>query len=132
MFKTIFLEQNSHVPFLGVQLDENLDWSKHISILCNKLSSCCYAIKIMSNIASIETLKTQYFGMFHSKLSYGIIFWGNSLLWDTVFKLQKRAIRNMLHLNSRESCRNHLKNLHILPMPCLMFIRLPTINIYKD
>jgi hypothetical protein len=41
---------------------------------------------------SITTLKIIYNLYFHSVMSYGLIFWGNSASAEKVFKMQKRAI----------------------------------------
>ena len=35
-----------------------------------------------------------YFAYFHSIMSYGIIFWGNSTDNDVIFKLQKKSYQN--------------------------------------
>jgi hypothetical protein len=57
-----------------------------------------------------------YYSFFHSVMTYGLIFWGNSSLADTVFKLQKRVVRIMMGRGSRESCRGLFKELNILPL----------------
>jgi hypothetical protein len=60
-----------------------------------------------------------YFAHFHSQISYGIIFWGSSSSMRNVFIIQKRAIRIMLRLGPRSSCREGLKKMGILTVPCL-------------
>jgi hypothetical protein len=58
-----------------------------------------------------------YFSYFHSILSYGIIFWGNSAYSSNIFKIQKRIIRIIMNARNRDSCRSQLfKNLKILPL----------------
>jgi hypothetical protein len=49
---------------------------------------------------------------FHSILSYGIIFCGNSAYSSNIFKIQKRIIRIIM----RGSCRQLFRNLKILPL----------------
>jgi hypothetical protein len=54
-----------------------------------KLSRECYAIRYVKHFMSQDTLTTIYFSYFHSILSYGIIFWGNSAHSSNIFKIQK-------------------------------------------
>jgi len=49
-------------------------------------------------------------------MSYGIIFWGNSLHSFIIFRLQKKVIRIMDGCGNRISCRSLLKKLQILPL----------------
>jgi hypothetical protein len=39
-----------------------------------------------------EVMKIVYYAYFHSTMSYGIIFWGNSTDSIKIFQMQKRAI----------------------------------------
>jgi len=57
-----------------------------------------------------------YYSYFHSIMTYGIIFGGNSHYSNTIFRLQKRIIRIIVGLRSRDSCREHFKKLKILPL----------------
>ena len=70
----------------------------------------------MSKILSQDTLRTIYFSYFHSILSYGIIFWGNTAYSSDIFKIQKRIIRIIMYAINRDSCRQLFKNLKILPL----------------
>jgi hypothetical protein len=60
-----------------------------------------------------------YFAHFQSHINYDIIFWGSSSSMRNVFVIQKKAIRIMLRLGPRSSCREGLKKLDILTVPCL-------------
>jgi hypothetical protein len=73
----------------------------------------------LSSIVNVKTLSMAYFAHFHSKINYGIIFWGSSSSMRNVFIIQKRAIRIMLRLGPRSSCREGFKKLNTLRVPCL-------------
>jgi len=61
-------------------------------------------------------LKAVYHSNFHSLISYGIIVWGNSAYSPHIFRLQKKAIRIITGSRPRDSCRELLKHLRILPL----------------
>jgi hypothetical protein len=63
-----------HTKFLGLQIDSHLNWKTHVDQLVPKLSEACYAVRSLSHISNIDTLKSIYFAYFHSLMKYGIIF----------------------------------------------------------
>jgi biotin synthase-related radical SAM superfamily protein len=65
---------------------------------------------------SPETLRKVYFAYIHSVMSYGIIFGGNQPYSDKIFKIKKRVIRIITNSRMRDSCRELLKKLEILPL----------------
>jgi hypothetical protein len=69
----------------------------------------------MSNIDSLQII---YLACFHSVIKHGIIFGGNPVNRDRVFKLQKRIDRIMAGVESRSSCGKLFQKLDILPVPC--------------
>ncbi|GBP11946.1 hypothetical protein EVAR_72610_1 [Eumeta japonica] len=71
------LEFVNSTVFLGITLDDRLQWGPHISKLAKRLSSAAYAVKKMRNLSDVETARLIYFGCFHSLMSYGILFWEN-------------------------------------------------------
>ena len=81
-----------------------------------KLSNICYLIRNIKPYLSIYTLKTIYRSLFHSIMSCGIIFWGNSPHSTISFKMQKRTNRTMMGCGYRESCRGLFVELKILPL----------------
>jgi hypothetical protein len=93
-----------------------LHWKSHVDQVISKLSTACYAIRTTKPIMSQDTLVMAYCAYFHSIMSYGIIFWGNSSYSINVFRLQKKVIRIVTGISSRDSCRDHFKRLKILPV----------------
>jgi hypothetical protein len=93
-----------------------MTWHGHIKDLIKKLNTACYMIRNVKQIVSMETLKSVYYSYFHSVMTYGIMFCGNSSDADRVFKLQKRVIRIMKGCGYRDSCREQFRDMYILPL----------------
>jgi hypothetical protein len=70
----------------------------------------------MSHINSTATLISIYFAYFHSVMKYGIIFWGNSPNSKIICTLQKRTVRIIAGVKSRNSCKNLFMRLVILTL----------------
>jgi hypothetical protein len=104
------------VKFLGIL------WKAHIAQLLPKLSKACYLMKAIKPIMPIETIKIVYY--FHSLLTYGIIFCCNSPSSMHIFRIQRRIIRVMSGLRTRDSCRDSFKDWGILPMQSQYYISL--------
>jgi hypothetical protein len=113
------IKYTDHSKFLGVWLDKNLKWSIHTQKLANKLCKICFGIRVVRRVTGLETVRTLYYAYFQSLLSYGLIFWGNSVNAKLIFRLQKRAVRAMMQIPKTTSCKQHFKSLHILPLPSL-------------
>jgi hypothetical protein len=67
--------------------NETLSWDKHIEGRARKLSTACYIIRSAKIYMSTSSLKTIYYAVFNSLMTYGIIFWGISSLGATIFRL---------------------------------------------
>jgi hypothetical protein len=81
-----------------------------------KLNKACYIIRRSKLYLSNDALKMVYYAFFHSVMSFGLIFWGNSTKCKCVFKLQKRAIRIIMGARNNGSCTEFFKILKILPL----------------
>ena len=81
--------------FLGILFDDNLTWRDHVSHVNKKISRALFSIKQVINTLPVECLRTLYYSLVHSHLTYGLIVWGNAtqyILHQTQM-LQKGAIR---------------------------------------
>lgn len=100
--------------FLGITIDYRLQWGPHITKLAGKLSSAAYAVKKIRDLTDVATARIVYFSYFHSIMSYGILLWGRAADIETIFVLQKRAIRSIYGLKRRDSLRKFFKEIDIL------------------
>jgi len=115
--KDKYIEEAVYLKFLGIQIDNHLNWKNHTDQIIPKLSAACYTVRQMYHICNNDTLRSIYFAYFHSIASYGIIFWGSSSHSKRIFTLQKRIIRIMADAHPRTSCRRLFKKLEILTVP---------------
>lgn len=81
-FAEHFPFETNDIQFLGLQLDIPLSWKPDINYLLHKLSSVCCIMRRLSHVLYIQTCWTVYFVHFHSSVTYGIIFWGNTISLD--------------------------------------------------
>ena len=86
---------SSSVKYLGLYVDEYLEWSKHCDVLSPKLSRALGMLSRIRHFVPKETLHNIYHAIFSSILNYGSIVWGqksnNSV--QRIEKLQNRALR---------------------------------------
>lgn len=123
------LEFEDRTVFLGITLDSKLQWHAHIAALAGKLSSAAYAVRRIRQLTNVETARLVYYSYFHSVMSYGILLWGKAADIQTIFVLQKRAVRSIYELKARDSLRDKFKEANILTVACqyilenIMYVR---------
>jgi hypothetical protein len=66
----------SHTKFLGINIDEKLNWNEHVQSLLLKLSSGIYSLNMTKNILSTSSKRLLYFANIRSHLNYAICVWG--------------------------------------------------------
>lgn len=108
------IQPSETLKFLGVWLDQNINWCTHIQHLLKTLASKHYSVLQLRNCVNLNTLMIYYWGCIHSALAYGIICWGSSSEMTRIFILQKRILRSMLSLPYTESCRAYFRQYGIL------------------
>ena len=107
----VVIKQVNEARFLGVTLDENLNWKSHIHKLAKKLSCSAGILNLIKDSIPEDLYKSLYSTLFESHLSYGITVWGgvsNNKL-EPLFKLQKKCMRILFgdkeaYLNKFKTC----------------------------
>jgi hypothetical protein len=83
------ISSTMYTKFLGLIIQYDLAWNKHIDEIIKKLNITSYMIRNIKPMVSMNTLKNIYNAYFHSVMTDGIIFWENSVLVDRVFKFKR-------------------------------------------
>jgi len=111
-YKEKYIEETVNTKFLGLQIDNHINWKNHKEKVIPKLSEARNAIRSMVDISNTNTFKSIYYVYFHSIIKYGMIFWGGVTL-PTVekFSLYKRKLsESWLVHNPEPSVEVHLNN----------------------
>ena len=118
---TEIIEQTSIAKFLGIFIDDQLNWKTHIDYVRNKLSSGLYALNISKHIISRQLRKCLYHTLIHPHLTYGLILWGSTYkkYLHKLEILQNKSIRSITNSKYNDSSGPIYKNLSILPLPGL-------------
>lgn len=107
------LFKTDKVRFLGVIVDEQLNWENHIEYLEEKLNSSIIVIKRIKKFIPQAHYKKLYHSLFETHLTYGITAWGNASKskLKVLFTIQKRCLRllfgeklNFDHKEFYETC----------------------------
>ena len=65
-----------NVKYLGMLIDDGLNWEPHIKQLSLQLSKSSAVIFRLHNFVDTETLKLLYCSLIYSRVQYDIILWG--------------------------------------------------------
>jgi hypothetical protein len=56
-----YIKESANMKFLGLQIDNHLNWKYHIDQMVPKLSGTCYPIKSTFHVSNTDTLKSVYY-----------------------------------------------------------------------
>ena len=115
---TDVIKKVSHVKFLGITIDEKLDWNHQINNCKNKILSGTYAINSLKNILPIKQLMTLYYSLIHPYLNYGVLLWGGAHKKYThkLAVLQNKSIRKISNSTYNASAAPLYSKLNILTL----------------
>lgn len=72
------IQEVKEAKYLGVIIDEKLNWKSHLKFLSTKMLKPIYAALQIRNIISKKTKRIIYMALIQSKLQYGISAWGGA------------------------------------------------------
>lgn len=123
-FNNVKIEQIKEHTLLGLIIDQNLNWKSHLNKLRNKISSFAYALNETKKTTDIKTAIATYYAYAYAWFSYGILLWGNSTDFSTLFTLQKKLIRIIANIDQTDSCKPYFQKYQILPLPCIYILEI--------
>ena len=92
------LERVAEFNFLGLTVDENLNWNAHIQKVSNKISRTLGVMCRLKNFLPLHVLRILYNSLILPHLQYGILTWGFCL--GRLEKLQKRSVRIITRIST--------------------------------
>ena len=120
------IDQVKETVFLGVIMDENLNWKSEISHVANKVSKCTGIIRKSSFYLSTKTLRTLYFSLVYPYLFYCNLAWASTYRTNLIRLeiLQKRVIRTIAKTTFDAHTDPIFQNLGILKFHDIYLIQL--------
>ena len=101
LIQNVPISRVTHCKYLGVLIDEHLDWVKHIEYLGKKIAKDIYLLKRIRPYVTKQTALTFYTSIIQSRFDYCSIIWGNAGkgCLDKLQKLQNRSLRIVLQVD---------------------------------
>ena len=72
------LHSSNNVKYLGIKIDENLNWKHHINEVSTKLIRANAILFKIRNYVNPKILRSIYFAIFESHLNYSSIAWAQN------------------------------------------------------
>ena len=99
------IKQANQIKFLGVRIDENLNWRYHIEEVCLKLSKMCGILyKVRGNLTT-EAMISIYYTLCYSRLIYCVAIWGST--WPSfltrLIVMQNKILRCIFFMKKFDS-----------------------------
>ena len=107
------LKRVKETKFLGVIIDENLNWNSQIKHFGKKITSTISSLYEIRRIITKNLKTSVYNALINSHLAYDISVWGSSasqVKLKNLFVLQKKAIRNIFGIKKEsKNVKGHTK-----------------------
>ena len=72
------IERKSCIKYLGIYLDEHLNWKSQIVHVNNKIATNIGIFYKLRHYLNIHMLKQLYYNLIYPYLTYGVMSWGNT------------------------------------------------------
>ena len=126
------IDQVKETVFLGVIIDENLNWKSGISHATNKISKSIGIIYKSSYYLPTKTLRTLYYSLVYPYLFYCNLVWASTYKTNLVrlVVLQKRVMRIIAKSHFDAHTDPIFKNLGISKFPDIRLLHLGLLMLY--
>ena len=126
------LKETSHHKYLGLIIDNKLNWSAHISHVKNKVSKCVGILLKARTYLSRKCLLNLYHAFAYPYLIYCLALWGHSsdTILRPIFLVQKKVVRIITFSDFLAHTRPIFLKLNLLPLSKVILQR-TSIFMYK-
>lgn len=106
------IEQVKNFKFLGLTINEKLNWNDHIDLVHSKISRAAGIINRLKNFLPTRVKLTLYNSLIVPHINYNLIVWGSST--KKISLIQKRAVRSIVNARYNSHTEPIFKQLKIL------------------
>ena len=112
------LQRVSEIKYLGVIVDEKLNWQRHIELIKTKISRASYILSKLRHYVNLNTLKLTYYNLVYPYLNYCITVWGGvaKTKLQPLINLQNKILRIITKSSYTSSARPLFIKLNFLPL----------------
>jgi hypothetical protein len=107
IYGNITIPNVSRTKFFSLTDDNTLSWKNHNDLLINKLRTACYVFRSVKEHTSHSTMIMFHYCLFHSIMTYGIIFLCSFSHSKKIFKYKRSKLP--LQIRTTAGNRNTLK-----------------------
>lgn len=123
------ISQSDHIKYLGVTLDENLSWKRHILVVKRYLCMFLRKFYYLKSLCPQTILRNVYFAFVNSKLEYCLSCWGSAYSTNMLplVRLQKWFVRLICNVNRFTHSFPLFLNVKILPLSYLFVFKVSSL-----
>lgn len=105
--------------FLGVYIDQHLNWSEHIKIISMKIAKNIGVLNRLASYVPNNVLLNLYYSLIYPYLAYCNIVWASNYNYrlQKLIILQKRAIRVIARVSPKSHTNQYFNKYKILKIP---------------
>ena len=118
------IKQVSEMKYLGVIMDNKLNWHNHIQYICTKVAKAAGIIFKIRNKAPQNVIMLLYHSLVGTYLRYGIASWGSAktTALSKLRSLQNKVVRYITHSSQDTNISDEYNNLKILKLDEMYFL----------
>jgi hypothetical protein len=116
--KTCDIERKKKIKYMGVFIDEHLQWDEQLQHIQNKIAKNTGVINKLRHFVSIQMLKQLYYTLIYPYLNYGIMSWGTACptRLDKIKTKQNKCLRAIFFSRTNENVTAYFQLLEILKL----------------
>ena len=122
------IERKNCIKYLGIYLDEHLNWKSQIAHVNSKLAKNIGIFYKLLHLSNIYILKQLYYNLIYPYLTYGVMSWGSAYTTNLtkIRTKQNKCIRSIFFANHMESATTYYKLLGILNFDNIVKFKIAT------